>query len=157
MSIPMLPIRSALRGLDERLDATGMVDLDADDRDVAVRFDDWLARRCQDEHVVLIVDDVQWADHSTLDALMYVIAGPARRRLTVVTTLRAGEVGLGHPLQRWLADIRRLPRTAELLLEPLDRTATAEQIRSLLGAVSASVPHRRRASVAAEGIRTSRG
>ena len=137
MSIPMLPIRSALRGLDERTDATGMVDLDADDRDVMVRFDDWLARRCRDEHVVLIVDDVQWADHSTLDALMYVIAGPARRRLTVVTTLRAGEVGLGHPLQRWLADIRRLPRTAELLLGPLDRAATAEQIRALLG----EIPH----------------
>ena len=105
---------------------------------------------------MLIVDDVQWADRSTLDALMYVIAGPARRRLTVVTTLRAGEVGLGHPLQRWLADIRRLPRTAELLLGPLDRAATASRFvpcseRSRISRSSTTC------TVAAAGIRTSLG
>lgn len=135
MSIPLLPIRSALRSLGEDPGEAGIADLDRDDGDVAVRFDAWLDRRCEAGHVVLTVDDVQWADRSTLDALMYVIAGPARRRLTVVVTLRSGEVGLGHPLRRWLADIRRLPRTSELALEPLDRAGTADQIRSLLGAV----------------------
>ena len=89
---------------------------------MAVRFDAWLDRRCEVEPVVLVIDDVQWADRSTLDALMYVMAGPAQRRLAVIVTLRAGEVGLGHPLRRWLADIRRLPRTSELELLPLDRT-----------------------------------
>jgi DNA-binding CsgD family transcriptional regulator len=150
MSIPLLPIRSALRSLDEDLEAAGIVDLESDDRDVTVRFDAWLARRCQADHVVLVVDDAQWADRSTLDALMYVIAGPARRRLTVVATLRAGEVGLGHPLQRWLADIRRLPRTSELVLEPLDRAGTADQIRGLLGVV----PHQ---SLIDDVYRRSRG
>ena len=135
MTIPLLPIRSALRSLDESLEEAGIVDLDGDDREVTVRFDDWLARRCQVQPVVLVVDDVQWADRSTLDALMYVIAGPARRRLAVIATLRAGEVGLGHPLQRWLADIRRLPRMFELGLEPFDRAGTAEQIEALIGAV----------------------
>jgi len=135
MSIPLLPIRTALRGLDEDLEQAGIVDLDGADRDITVRFDAWLSRLCEAEHVVLVVDDVQWADRSTLDALMYVIAGPARRRLTVVATLRSGEVGLGHPLQRWLADIRRLPRTSELVLAPLDRGGAADQIQALLGAV----------------------
>ncbi|WP_173924083.1 LuxR family transcriptional regulator [Agromyces sp. Marseille-P2726] len=134
MSIPLLPIRTALRDLDEGLEEAGIVDLQGDDRDVTVRFDDWLARRCHVQPVVLVVDDVQWADRSALDALMYVIAGPARRRLTVIATLRAGEVGLGHPLQRWLADIRRLPRMFELRLEPFDRAGTAEQIEVLIGA-----------------------
>ncbi|WP_269747762.1 helix-turn-helix transcriptional regulator [Agromyces laixinhei] len=133
MSIPFLPIRSALRGMDEDLIDAGIVDADGSDRDVAVRFDGWLARCASTRPVVLVVDDVQWADRSTLDTLMYVIAGPARRRLTVIATLRAGEVGLGHPLQRWLADIRRLPRMSELALAPLDRTGTAEQIQLLLG------------------------
>ncbi|WP_448004748.1 helix-turn-helix transcriptional regulator [Agromyces bauzanensis] len=137
MSIPLLPIRTALRNLDESLEEAGIVDLDGDERDVTVRFDDWLGRRCRVHPVVLVVDDVQWADRSTLDALMYVIAGPARRHLTVIATLRAGEVGLGHPLQRWLADIRRLPRVFELGVEPLDRTGTAEQIEELMG----GVPH----------------
>jgi DNA-binding CsgD family transcriptional regulator len=135
MSIPLMPIRTALRALDDADVDVAEVALDGDDRDVTVRFDDWLDRRCRDRPVVLVVDDVHWADRSTLDALMYVIAGPARRRLSVIATLRAGEVGLGHPLQRWLADVRRLPRTSELVLEPLDRGGTADQIRALLGAV----------------------
>lgn len=137
MSIPLLPIRTALRNLDESLEEAGIVDLDGDERDIAVRFDDWLGRRCRVHPVVLVVDDVQWADRSTLDALMYVIAGPARRHLTVIATIRAGEVGLGHPLQRWLADIRRLPRVFELGVEALDRTGTAAQIEALIG----GVPH----------------
>lgn len=137
MSIPLLPIRTALRNLDESLEEAGIIDLDGDERDVTVRFDDWLARRCLVLPVVLVIDDVQWADRSTLDAIMYVIAGPARRRLTVIATLRAGEIGLGHPLQRWLADIRRLPRVLELGIEPFDRAGTAEQIEVLIG----GVPH----------------
>ncbi|TYL50833.1 AAA family ATPase [Agromyces mariniharenae] len=134
MSIPLMPIRAALRAMDEDDDGGG-VELDGDDRDLTLRFDDWLGRRCRERPVVLVVDDVQWADQSTLDALMYVIAGPARRRLSVIATLRAGEVGLGHPLQRWLADIRRLPRMSELVLDPLDRVGTAQQLQALLGAV----------------------
>ncbi len=41
-----------------------------------LRFDAWLDRRCAERPVVLVVDDLQWADRSTLDAIMYVIAGP---------------------------------------------------------------------------------
>jgi predicted ATPase len=83
--------------------------------------------------MVLVVDDLQWADHSSLDVLMYVIAGPARRRLAVAVTLRTGEVGPGHRLRRWLADVRRLPGVRELRLERLDRLATEQQLTDLLG------------------------
>jgi DNA-binding CsgD family transcriptional regulator len=137
MSIPLLPIRSAVRGLAGGIAPFDLGDADGDGdgggRDVAVRFDAWLDRRCEVEPVVLVIDDVQWGDRSTLDVLMYLIAGPARRRLAVIATLRAGEIGLGHPLQRWLADVRRLPRTSELALQALDRSATGEQIATLIG------------------------
>ena len=137
MSIPLLPIRSAVRGLAGEAPPfdpdAAVADGDAGGRDIAVRFDAWLDRRCEVEPVVLVIDDVQWADRSTLDVLMYLIAGPARRRLAVVATLRAGEIGLGNPLQRWLADIRRLPRISELALMPLDRAGTADQIQAILG------------------------
>ncbi|MFF2276421.1 ATP-binding protein [Agromyces sp. NPDC058126] len=133
MSIPLLPIRSALRDIGEPIDSAADGHPDVDGRDATIRFDGWLDRRCAAQPVVLVVDDVQWADRSTLDALMYLVAGPARRRLSVIVTLRSGEVGLGHPLHRWLADIRRLPRTSELGLEPLDRAGTAAQIEGLMG------------------------
>jgi DNA-binding CsgD family transcriptional regulator len=84
--------------------------------------------------VVLVIDDLHWADQSTLDVLMYVVAGAPTRRLALLTTVRRGEVGEGHPLSRWLADVRRLPLFGELALGPLDRAATREQLAVLLGA-----------------------
>lgn len=133
MSIPFLPIRSALRAVAE-LDDGLLPEVAAGEGEFVLRFDAWLDRRCAERPVVLVIDDVQWADRSTLDTLMYAMAGPMSRRLAVVVTLREGELGLGHPLQRWLADIRRLPRTSEIRLAPLDRAATAEQIEALIGA-----------------------
>ncbi|KRE23550.1 hypothetical protein ASG80_07590 [Agromyces sp. Soil535] len=131
MSIPFLPIRSALRAVAEA--GGDFREVTAKEGEFVLGFDAWLDRRCAERHVVLVIDDLQWADRSTLDAIMYVIAGPSSRRLAVVATLRSGEVGLRHPLQRWLADVRRLPRTTELALGPLDRAGTAAQLELLLG------------------------
>jgi DNA-binding CsgD family transcriptional regulator len=131
MSIPFLPIRSALRGVPAELG--DLPDLAAVEGEFVLAFDAWLDRRSAERPVVLVIDDLQWADRSTLDAIMYVIAGPATRRLAVVATLRSGEVGPGHPLLRWLADVGRLPRTTELSLGPLDRTGTAALLQILLG------------------------
>lgn len=89
--------------------------------------------------MVLVVDDLPWADQSTLDVMMYVLAGLADRRLAVLATIRSGEVTENHPLRRWLADTRRLPGVSELRLDRLDRAATAEQLVGLLG----GPPHER--------------
>jgi predicted ATPase len=95
-------------------------------------LDGWLANQCRHRPVVLVVDDLQWADQSSLDMLMYVLAGLAGRRLAVVTTVRSGEEG--DPLRRWLADVRRFPGVDELTLGRLNRVATGEQLAGLLGA-----------------------
>ena len=52
---------------------------------------------------------MQWADQSSLDVLMYVLAGRPDRRLGVLLTMRSGEESDGHGLRRWLADVRRMP------------------------------------------------
>ncbi|MGB5951531.1 MAG: hypothetical protein WBG57_03325, partial [Ornithinimicrobium sp.] len=75
---------------------------------------------------------MHWADQSTLDVLMYVLAGPADRRLAVVATVRRGEVGEAHPLQHWLADVRRLPRVEEVNVDPMNRLETGEQLAGLM-------------------------
>ncbi|MHA6694315.1 helix-turn-helix transcriptional regulator [Homoserinimonas sp. A520] len=137
MSVPFLALRSALRNR-ARSDGWSFFQPGQSLVDVPILFDEWLEDRCREHPVVLVVDDLHWADQSTLDVLMYVLAGLEHRRLAVITTMRGSEMlGDGHPLQRWLADIHRLPRIQHLMLEPLDRVATDAQLTALLG-----VPHR---------------
>lgn len=136
MSVPFLPLRSALRNLGAGgpgAPATPTFESGDSIESVPVLLDAWLDAACSERPVVLFVDDLQWADQSTLDVIMYLVAGPRTRRLALVATIRIGEVGEGHSLHRWLADVRRMPGTEELLLNPLDRHATAIQTSGILG------------------------
>ena len=51
----------------------------------------------------------------------------------LVATIREEDRPVGHPLHGWLADMRRLPGVAELMLGRLDREETTQQITQLLG------------------------
>ncbi|MGH9249366.1 MAG: AAA family ATPase [Acidimicrobiales bacterium] len=128
LAVPFLPLTSALRTW-----AAGreVPVLGGSGGEGPTGFDGWLDEMCRQRPMVLVVDDLQWADQSSLDVLMYVLAGLAGRRLAVVTTVRSGEEDA--PLRRWLADVRRLPGVAELGLGRLDRPATGEQLAGLLG------------------------
>jgi DNA-binding CsgD family transcriptional regulator len=135
MSVPFLALRSAVRSR-SRSERESFFQPGQPLVDVPILFDYWLEDRCRERPVVLAVDDLHWADQSTMDVLMYLLAGPADRRLAVLATMRSSAMGVGHPLHRWLADIRRLPRIEQLALGPLDRVATDAQLTALLG-----VPH----------------
>ena len=74
-----------------------------------------LARVVARGPTVLVVDDVQWADPATLDALSYLVAGFGRQRLALVTTHRDEAAG-SEGFQHWLGNLRRLPGTEELAL-----------------------------------------
>ena len=134
LAVPFLPLASALRVWAADRDVP-VPALGGSARDGPAEFDAWLDELCRQKPVLLVVDDLQWADQSSLDVLMYVLAGLAGRRLAVVTTVRAGEEG--PQLRRWLADVRRFPRVGELTLGRLDRVATGEQLAALLG----GLPH----------------
>lgn len=81
---------------------------------------------------VLVVDDVQWADPATWDALSYLVAGFARQRLTLLTTHR-DEAVVSDGFEHWLGNLRRLPGTEKLALARLDQDATTDQITNMLG------------------------
>jgi predicted ATPase len=130
LSVPLLPLASALQRSSAWVPA-GLGGLDESAGYAPVSFDAWLDERCRERPVMLVVDDLQWADQSTLDVLLYVLAGPGNRRLLVVASLRDGEEGL--LLSSWLCNVRRLPRVHELHVERLDRLGVAGQLTSLLG------------------------
>ena len=134
LSVPLHPLRLALRSTTAPGAAEILPALETPDRAPQL-LDGWIDRLAEEKPVVLTIDDLQWADQSTLDVLVYLAAGPRARRLALLVTIRRERVPEGHALQRWLADVLRLPRVEQLPLRTLDRASTEEQLTSLLGAV----------------------
>ncbi|MFC6149896.1 MULTISPECIES: helix-turn-helix transcriptional regulator [Mumia] len=132
LTVPLLAIRSLVRELP---DGVPPLDLPTghDVADALVGVDAWLDGLVEAGPVALVLDDLHWADQTSLDVLQYVVAGPEHRRLSIVATVRSGAVTDEHPLTRWLADVRRLPRVDEITLAPLDKASTLDQLTNLLG------------------------
>jgi len=92
-----------------------------------------LARLAEEGPVVLVVDDLQWADASSLDTLAYLVAGMRRQPMAILVTYRDTGLPDGHPVHAWVADMLRLPGVWDLPLGRLDLDDTAEQLTDLLG------------------------
>ena len=88
---------------------------------------------------VFVVDDLQWADPASRDALAYLIAGFRSQRLLLLATLRDEQLPIGDPTHGWLADLQRLPSVHEVRLDRLTRDETERQIALLVG--GAPHPH----------------
>lgn len=82
----------------------------------------------------LVLEDLQWADHATLDLLPALVGGLADRPVLVVGTFRSEELPRAHPLRRARQELRRAGVLEELHLGPLDPAETAELARARLGA-----------------------
>lgn len=133
MDVPFLALRAAFRAAEAG--TNGPVPpppvLSGDSRpDVLVQIDEWLTALCRRSPVILTIDDLHWADQSTLDVLMYLVAGPSDRALGVIGTVRTD----GGTFHRWMTDVRRMPRVDIHRLEPLDRPDTEAQLAGLLEA-----------------------
>lgn len=79
--------------------------------------------------LVLVIEDVHWADGATLDLLRFLARRMAGTRALLVLTWRASEVGDGHPLRSLLVglDARSALRMS---LPALSREAVAQLARS---------------------------
>jgi predicted ATPase len=63
--------------------------------ELLLRFLDRLSNQAA---VVLIVEDLHWADQSTLDLLRFLVGMVGRERLLLIATYRSDELRSGHPL-----------------------------------------------------------
>jgi DNA-binding CsgD family transcriptional regulator len=88
-----------------------------------------VARRCG---LVLVIEDVHWADSATLDCLT-LLARAGDGQLTVVVTCRSDEPRLDAHVAGWLAHARGRAGTEEIRLDPLSRNEVAEEIAALVG------------------------
>jgi DNA-binding CsgD family transcriptional regulator/tetratricopeptide (TPR) repeat protein len=81
----------------------------------------------------LVIDDLQWADETTCDFLVYLASTAARRRLSLVLTLRDDETPRIGRVQQAVDELTRLPGASCLELQRLDRRETRELVAALTG------------------------
>jgi class 3 adenylate cyclase len=80
--------------------------------------------------LVLVLDDLQWADEATLMLIKYLLVSPQLRALVIVT-YRSTELGAAPALSELLPDLRREPGTVSFELAGLegdDVVALAESV-----------------------------
>lgn len=80
---------------------------------------------------VLVVEDVHWADESTLDFLMFLVSRPVQR-FAIVLTYRPEDVPAGSTLFRLSSRLSGGAGQARLTLRTLDVAATADLVSSML-------------------------
>ena len=91
-----------------------------------------LGELAEDAPVMLILEDMHWADRSTQDfavALARTVRGP----LLALLTYRSDEVTRRHPFRRALVEIARSDGAIRMDLGPLDRRSIAAIVREATG------------------------
>jgi len=96
--------------------------------DIVSRF---LAAVARPAGLVVVLDDIQWADRSSLKLLEFVAANLADTRLLVVATYRDTEVQRDDPLSDALVRLAREPSTRRLLIGGLPPAHCAHWVASL--------------------------
>ena len=89
--------------------------------------------------VLLVFEDLHWADASTRDLLTFLSRVLGTERVVIVGTYRTDDLHRRHPLRPLLAELQRLPTVTAIPLGPLDPAALAEHLTALAGAQHAGV------------------
>jgi ATP/maltotriose-dependent transcriptional regulator MalT len=98
-----------------------------------------LFERLADESgLLLVIEDLHWADPSTRAFLTYLAASLCNERVLVVTTYRLDELHRRHPLRPLLAELERDARARRLELRRFTRDELGEALADILGAPPAT-------------------
>jgi DNA-binding CsgD family transcriptional regulator len=88
----------------------------------------------QREPLVFVLEDIHWADRSTLDLLKFLVRGLRQSAVLLVATYRTDELAREHPARPLLAELQRAPRARTVEVGPLSEQETASQLDALGGA-----------------------
>ncbi|MFD7866860.1 AAA family ATPase [Streptomyces sp. NPDC059783] len=107
----------------------------ADEHDTARLFEltaRLLERISADRVVVLVLEDLHWADSSTRHLLAYLVRTLRTGRLVVVGTYRADDIHRRHPLRPLLAELDRLRTVRRIELRRFNRAEVRRQLTGIL-------------------------
>jgi DNA-binding CsgD family transcriptional regulator/tetratricopeptide (TPR) repeat protein len=160
--LPYGPVIQALRGLGRGLDSAAMADVvssgqpllarmlpelgsadntddstsgDADSTSQARLFEALLGlleRLAERSPTALVIEDLHWADRSTLDLLTFLVRN-LRTAPLLVLTYRTDDLHRRHPLRPFLAELERSGRVEWLDVDRFDRRGIADLLQGSLG------------------------
>src|ERR1700678_2973330 len=84
--------------------------------------------------VLLVLEDLHWADASTRDLVTFLSRMLHRERVALLGTYRTDDLHRRHPLRPVVAELRRLPSVTSVELGPLDASAMVEHLTEHLPA-----------------------
>lgn len=94
---------------------------------------DFLAEMSHADAVILVLDDIHWADKPSLLLLRHLLRSGTPMRLFVLATYRDTDLDRTHPLADVLADLRREPGVSRLDLVGLDPAEVTALMESSAG------------------------
>ena len=93
-----------------------------------------LERLGRETTILLLLEDIHWADSSTRSFLAFVARAMSTERVLIVCTYRSDEMHRRHPLRPLLAELERDPRARRIELAPLSKPELAGQLEDILDA-----------------------
>jgi DNA-binding CsgD family transcriptional regulator/tetratricopeptide (TPR) repeat protein len=83
--------------------------------------------------VVLVIEDLHWADRSTRDFLSFLVRNAREERLVLIATYRSDELHRRHPLRPFVLELERSGQAERVDLRPFDRDELAGQLEAIVG------------------------
>lgn len=95
-----------------------------------------LERLAADRTLVLVIEDLHWADRSTRELLAYLLRALHDANVLLVATYRSDDIHRRHPLRPFLAEIDRMRTVRRVELARFNR----EEVRSQIAGINGSDP-----------------
>jgi DNA-binding CsgD family transcriptional regulator len=92
-----------------------------------------LGRLAAAQPLVLVFEDVHWADRSSRDFLSFFVRNARHQRVLLIATYRTDELHRRHPLRALVAEAERAPIVERVALERFTREEMVAQLTGILG------------------------
>ncbi|MET4637962.1 AAA family ATPase [Mycetocola sp. 2940] len=83
--------------------------------------------------VVIVIEDLHWADDATLNLLRFLLRALNRGRILVVLSFRSEDVPRGHPLRSLISELERSRSVSRVDIQRLGREDVRRQVHEILG------------------------
>ncbi len=98
-----------------------------------------LAELAANQPVLLILEDLHWADRSTRDLVTFLSRVLRNERIALAVSYRTDDMHRAHPLRPVVAELLRLPSVTAIEVGPLAPAAMAEHLEQLGGGTPAAI------------------